>query len=124
MTDPARFAARYPFTLDGFQTRANDALAAGESVLVAAPTGSGKTVVAALAISGFEEETFTFLGFPPTRSKDRAVWISRLASNTGTVVFFEAPHRLRETLGQISRLIGDRHVSVGRELTKAHEEFV
>ena len=50
MTHPDRFAARYPFVLDGFQRRAIDALDAGESVLVAAPTGSGKTVVAEFAI--------------------------------------------------------------------------
>ena len=50
MSDPARFAARYPFALDVFQTRAIAALSAGESVLVAAPTGSGKTVVAEYAV--------------------------------------------------------------------------
>ena len=50
MTHPDRFAARYPFVLDAFQRRAIDALDAGESVLVAAPTGSGKTVVAEFAI--------------------------------------------------------------------------
>ena len=50
MTDPDTFAARYPFSLDGFQRRAIDALDAGASVLVAAPTGSGKTVVAEFAI--------------------------------------------------------------------------
>jgi len=50
VTDPARFAARYPFPLDDFQTRAISALASGESVLVAAPTGAGKTVVAEFAV--------------------------------------------------------------------------
>ncbi|HEX6230412.1 MAG TPA: DEAD/DEAH box helicase [Actinomycetota bacterium] len=50
MSDATRFASRYPFELDGFQLRAIDALAAGESVLVAAPTGSGKTVVAEYAV--------------------------------------------------------------------------
>ena len=50
MTDPARFAARYPFALDGFQMLAIEALADGESVLVAAPTGAGKTVVAEFAV--------------------------------------------------------------------------
>jgi ATP-dependent RNA helicase HelY len=50
VTDPARFAARYPFALDAFQLRAVEALDAGESVLVAAPTGSGKTVVAEFAV--------------------------------------------------------------------------
>ena len=50
MTDPTRFAARYPFALDGFQRQAIEALDAGSSVLVAAPTGSGKTVVAEFAV--------------------------------------------------------------------------
>src|SRR3970282_2555141 len=50
MSDPTRFAARYPFALDFFQVQAIEALAAGESVLVAAPTGSGKTVVAEYAV--------------------------------------------------------------------------
>ncbi len=50
MTDPSSFAAGYPFALDGFQMRAIEALANGESVLVAAPTGSGKTVVAEYAV--------------------------------------------------------------------------
>ena len=50
MIDPARFAARYPFALDAFQMRAIEALHGGESVLVAAPTGSGKTVVAEFAV--------------------------------------------------------------------------
>ena len=50
MTDPKRFAARYPFELDDFQVEAIEALDSGESVLVAAPTGSGKTVVAEFAV--------------------------------------------------------------------------
>jgi ATP-dependent RNA helicase HelY len=50
MTDPSRFAAQYPFPLDGFQLEAISALDRGESVMVAAPTGSGKTVVAEFAI--------------------------------------------------------------------------
>ena len=50
MIDPTRFAARYPFALDDFQVQAIEALHAGESVLVAAPTGSWKTVVAEFAL--------------------------------------------------------------------------
>jgi ATP-dependent RNA helicase HelY len=50
VTTPETFAARYPFALDEFQLRATEALHAGESVLVAAPTGSGKTVVAEYAV--------------------------------------------------------------------------
>src|SRR5918911_4483795 len=50
MGDPERFSARYPFALDRFQLEAIEALAAGESVLVAAPTGAGKTVAAEYAV--------------------------------------------------------------------------
>jgi len=78
----------------------------------------------ALAGSGLPSETFTFLGFPPTRSKDRNAWFTELRAARRTVVFFEAPHRIRETLASIQSAIGDRPVAVARELTKAHEEWV
>ena len=80
--------------------------------------------VTALAASGIAGQTFTFLGFPPTKSKARADWLEELRSAGRPVVFFEAPHRIKETLGQIARIVGNRQVSVARELTKAHEEFV
>ena len=80
--------------------------------------------VTAMAASGIAGQTFTFLGFPPIRLKDRATWMDELRSAGRPVVFFEAPHRIKETLGQIARVVGNRQVSVARELTKAHEEFV
>jgi ATP-dependent RNA helicase HelY len=64
VTHPDRFAARYPFVLDGFQRRAIDALDAGESVLVAAPTGSGKTVAAEFAIDRAPPEMVRFYTTP------------------------------------------------------------
>jgi 16S rRNA (cytidine1402-2'-O)-methyltransferase len=82
-------------------------------------------VMAALASSGLPTAEFTFLGFPPTRSKDRRVWLDGLASQTRLAVFFEAPHRIRRTLNDMSTRLGaDRPVAIGRELTKAHEELV
>ena len=81
-------------------------------------------VLAALAGSGFRADSFTFLGFPPTRSKDRNIWFERLAALDGTVVFFEAPHRIQATLQRIQTAIGDCTVVLGRELTKIHEELV
>ena len=80
--------------------------------------------LAALAASGLPSETFTFLGFPPIRSKDRNKWFDRLLAVGGTVIFFEAPHRIRTTLERLLQVAGDCQVSVGRELTKAHEELV
>ena len=80
--------------------------------------------IAALAASGLPADTFVFLGFPPTRSKARSDWFERARAVGGTVVFFEAPHRIRETLGELRRVAGDCPVVVCRELTKIHEELV
>jgi 16S rRNA (cytidine1402-2'-O)-methyltransferase len=88
------------------------------------PIPGPNAAVTALAASGISGQTFTFLGFPPTRSKDRAEWLDELRTAGRPVVFFEAPHRIKETLNQIARIVGNRQVSVARELTKAHEEFV
>ena len=88
------------------------------------PIPGPSAVLAALSASGVPSDTFTFLGFPPIRSKDRKKWFQRLRSAAGTVVFFEAPHRIRETLGTLQRTVGDVHVVIGRELTKAHEQLV
>ena len=88
------------------------------------PIPGPSAAVAALAASGIAGQTFTFLGFPPIKAKDRATWMEELSKSGRPVVFFEAPHRIKETLGQIARLVGNRHVVVARELTKSHEEFV
>ncbi len=88
------------------------------------PIPGPSAVLAALAASGLPTDSFTFLGFPPTKAKDRNSWFSRLRAIGGTVVFFEAPHRIRETLGELSRTAGDCYVVVARELTKTHEELV
>ena len=80
--------------------------------------------IAALSVSGFPLSTFTFLGFPPTRSSERKNWFDRLRALSGTVVFFEAPHRVAQTLSDFQRVVGNCQVVVSRELTKAHEELV
>jgi 16S rRNA (cytidine1402-2'-O)-methyltransferase len=98
-----------------------EAVAAGIPV-VAIPGPSA--VMTALAASGLPTDIFTFLGFPPIRSKDRTRWFDTFANAPGTVVFFEAPHRIHGTLDELRRTIGDRHIIVGRELTKIHEEFI
>ena len=80
--------------------------------------------VAALAASGISADTFTFMGFPPTRSNDRSRWLADVRSAGRPVVFFEAPHRILRTLKELQNLAGDSYVVVARELTKAHEELV
>ena len=88
------------------------------------PIPGPSAILAALAASGLPTESFTFVGFPPTRSKDRKSWLERLKLVGGTVVFFEAPHRIAQTLRDLHRELGDCDVAVARELTKVHEQLV
>jgi 16S rRNA (cytidine1402-2'-O)-methyltransferase len=88
------------------------------------PIPGPSAVLAALTASGFETDSFTFLGFPPTKANDRNVWFDRVLAIGGLVIFFEAPHRIIATLTDLRRLVGDCDVAIGRELTKAHEEMV
>src|SRR5262245_13813525 len=88
------------------------------------PIPGPSAVLAALAASGIDAGTFLFLGFPPIRSKDRNLWFEDLKRAGRPVVFFEAPHRIRGTLNHLRQVVGDCHVTVARELTKVHEEFV
>jgi len=88
------------------------------------PVPGPSAVVSAFAASGIAGQSFTFLGFPPVRSKDRKTWLAELADAGRPVVFFEAPHRIKKTFAEIIALVGDINVSVARELTKIHEEFI
>jgi 16S rRNA (cytidine1402-2'-O)-methyltransferase len=101
--------------------------------LVAAATDAGirvepipgpSAILTALAASGMTEDGFSFLGFPPTRSKDRTKWFERVISIGGAIVFFEAPHRIARTLTDLQHAVGDCQVVIARELTKTHEELV
>ena len=81
-------------------------------------------VLTALAASGLPTDAFSFLGFPPTKSKDRKKWFLRAGQVAGTLVFFEAPHRIRATLKELYLIAGNCQIAIGRELTKLHEELV
>ncbi len=89
------------------------------------PIPGASAVAAAVSASGISSQGFTFLGFPPIRSKDRKLWFVELseAAKRRLVVFFEAPHKLKKTLGELVDLV-NRPIIIGRELTKIHEEFV
>jgi 16S rRNA (cytidine1402-2'-O)-methyltransferase len=82
-------------------------------------------VMAAIASCGFPTHEFVFLGFPPIRSKDRKAWLTAVGQDPRLAVFFEAPHRVRQTLAEMRELWGPaRQIAVARELTKVHEELV
>jgi 16S rRNA (cytidine1402-2'-O)-methyltransferase len=88
------------------------------------PIPGANAIISLLSVSGLDTRRFAFLGFPPTKSKDRTAWFRDLAASGPLVVFYEAPHRIRRTLEELLGLMGDIPVLVGRELTKAHEELV
>jgi 16S rRNA (cytidine1402-2'-O)-methyltransferase len=111
-----------PLISDPGQTLVGAARAAGIRVeSIPGPSA----VMAALSSSGLETPEFVFLGFPPTRAKDRKIWFDGLRSQARLAVFFEAPHRVRRTLVDLGASLGmDRPIAVARELTKAYEELV
>ena len=89
------------------------------------PIPGPSAVAAAISAAGIHSHGFTFLGFPPIRSKDRKIWFAALtdAVKQRAVVFFEAPHKLRKTLDELRSFV-DRPIFVARELTKLHEELI
>jgi 16S rRNA (cytidine1402-2'-O)-methyltransferase len=96
------------------------AAAASAGVIVTALPGPS-AVVTALALSGLPTDRFTFEGFLPR--KGRVAYFGALAAEQRTMVFFESPNRLAESLADLATALGDdRRVAVCRELTKLHEE--
>ena len=79
-------------------------------------------VSAALAVSGLPAVPHVFLGFLPARAGERRRFLEELAGRAETLVWFEAPHRLAESLADAARVLGPRRACVARELTKLYEE--
>jgi len=98
-----------------------DAVAEGIAVI---PIPGACAAVAALCASGLPSDNFSFAGFPPARQGKRRAFLGDLANLPGTVLLYEAPHRLEETLRDIQEVMGARQVVVARELTKIYEQFI
>ena len=88
------------------------------------PIPGPSAVMAALSTSGFELGQFVFLGFPPPKGKSRTDWFARLRAEPRTLVIYEAPHRIRDTLRDLLINLGNRPTLLARELTKLHESLV
>ncbi len=88
------------------------------------PIPGASAFVAALAASGMPVDKFRFLGFLPSKRTARKRALEDQATATRTLIFYEAPHRIIETLKDIRTVLGDRDVVLAREVTKVHEEFM
>lgn len=88
------------------------------------PIPGASAVTAALMVSGFPADRFTFVGFPPARGSARDAWFQELAAHRETIVLFEAPHRMASSLGLLAKYMPDRPIAIAREMTKHHEELV
>ena len=86
------------------------------------PIPGPSAVTAALSVSGFRGDSFSFTGFLPRVRSQRKKILKILATEQRTLIVFEAPHRMRATLKDIDETFGDRLISISRELTKLHEE--
>jgi 16S rRNA (cytidine1402-2'-O)-methyltransferase len=102
----------------GFELVSQAARAGFEVLAIPGPSA----ITTALAVAGLPTSRFCFEGFLPARERERRAYLARLAQETRTLVFFEAPHRIAETLADLAAEFGgDRQAVVARELTKAHE---
>lgn len=114
--------AGMPAISDPGELLVRDALAAGIRVI---PVPAACACVSALAVSGQATGRFVFEGFLPTGRRQRAERLAALAGEERTMLFYEAPHKLRMTLNDLIAAFGpDRSVTLARELTKLHEEIL
>lgn len=98
-----------------------EAVRAGIQVV---PLPGASALTTALCASGLPTDRFLFEGFLPAKLQERKAKLQSLRGETVTMVFYEAPHRLMDALGDMLKIFGDREIAVARELTKLHEEFV
>jgi 16S rRNA (cytidine1402-2'-O)-methyltransferase len=98
-------------------------IAAIERGISVVPIPGASAVIAALVVSGLPTDQFLYLGFLPRRKGQRQRLFNSIVDEKRTIVAFETPHRLSEALNDIEEILGNRRLSVCRELTKIHEEI-
>jgi 16S rRNA (cytidine1402-2'-O)-methyltransferase len=98
--------------------------AAIEKGISVIPIPGAVALIAGLTASGLPTDSFLFAGFLPHKKMARRTRLEELKPQRATLVFYEAPHRIRETLADALEGLGDRQAAVARELTKLHEQFI
>ena len=95
-----------------------------ESEIEIIPIPGCVAFVNALICSGFNTKEFMFLGFLSANNKDKKDKLNEIKYETKTLIFYEAPHKMKNTLEVMLEILGDREIVLARELTKIHEEFI
>lgn len=108
-----------PLVSDPGYKLVREAIEAGHKVF---PVPGASASLAALAVAGLPSDRFAFLGFPPPKSAARRRWLGEAVAFPGTLILFESPQRLAESLADAALVLGDRPAAVARELTKLFEE--
>ena len=88
------------------------------------PIPGPSALIAALSAGGLPTDGFNFRGFLPARKRERRSKLQEFRDNRYSIVVYEAPHRLKESLDDIREIFGDRRMVLARELTKLHEEIL
>ena len=88
------------------------------------PVPGPSAPLAAATASGFPMDPLTIFGFVPTKAKDRKAWLELIKGVRHTFTFFEAPHRIRQTLAELGTQLGKRQILVAREISKVHQQFM
>jgi 16S rRNA (cytidine1402-2'-O)-methyltransferase len=103
---------------------ADIAMKAIEEGFAVVPVPGANAALTALIASGLTPQPFYFFGFLNRNKKERREQLEKLAKRQETLVFYEAPHRLKETLKDLELVLGNRRITLARELTKKFEEFL
>ena len=96
------------------------ALASNHDVV---PVPGPSAPITALAVSGLPTDSFLYLGYLPSKTSDRHKRLQEVESHPYTLIFFESPHRIVESLEDLLSILGDRRICVAREMTKLFEEY-
>lgn len=113
--------AGYPLVSDPGQTIVQLAIDAGYPVV---PVSGANAMLNALVASGLSAQPFLFYGFLKPQERERTQELMELKYYPQTLIFYEAPHRIRKMLESLHMVLGNRQICLARELTKRHEEFI
>ena len=95
-----------------------------EEEITVIPIPGACATISALVASGLDTKEFLFYGFLPLNKKNRKEKLEQIKNETRTLVIYEAPHKIKQTLTDLKEIVGNRKIVLARELTKIHEEFI